>query len=149
MNIQTDTATIHALLDQLLDAWKRADGTAYGALFTDDASYVTILGTHYRGAREIGAAHQVLFDTWLKGTQLSCEVLDLRFLGADAATVVTRGDTYKGTPGKPGKIQTYALVRGADGAWKFAAFHNTQRKALMEAVSFKFQPATRPAAQLI
>ncbi|MET8906894.1 SgcJ/EcaC family oxidoreductase [Micromonospora sp. NPDC004551] len=143
---QRDIAAIHTVLDQLADTWARGDGTGYGTAFTDDASYVTYAGTHYRGAAEIGAAHQALFDSFLKGTRLTIEVDDLRFLTDDVAVLVSRGATGKGRPGKPDKIQTWTLVRGADGDWRVATFHNTRHQRLMEGVSFRLQPATRPAA---
>src|SRR3954462_141198 len=98
---QRDIAAIHALLERLAEAWARGDGAGYGAAFTDDASYVTYVGTHYRGATEIGAAHQALFSSFLKDTRLTVEVDDLRFLTDDVAVLVSRGATGKGRAGKP------------------------------------------------
>ncbi|MBD2898574.1 SgcJ/EcaC family oxidoreductase [Actinomadura nitritigenes] len=144
----TDTDAIRALFEQLTDAWDRGDGAAYGACFTADATYITYVGTLYRGAEEIGTAHQALFDSFLKGTKLACEIVDIRMTTPDSAVVITRGDTYKKAPGKLKKLQTNTAVRGADGRWRLAAFQNTLHKSLMEAVSFRFQPATKPAAEL-
>ena len=59
----------------------------------------------------------------------------------------SRGDTYKGrrpADCKLGKVQTYAVVRADDGHWRIAAFHNTKRKPLMERISFRFAPGTKP-----
>ncbi|MEW2383530.1 hypothetical protein AB0873_15760 [Micromonospora sp. NPDC047707] len=44
-------------------------------------------------------------------------------------------------------MQTYVLVRTADGGWRIAAFQNTKRKPLMEAVSFRFAPDLVPAGR--
>ncbi|WP_406282266.1 SgcJ/EcaC family oxidoreductase [Embleya sp. NBC_00896] len=147
--IDTATAEITALLDSLADAWARGDGAAYGAGFTPDASYVAYFGTLYRGAEEIGAAHQELFANFLKGTRLGYEIVDIRFHGpnADVAVVVTRGDTYKREPGRPGKVQTYTVVRDRDGRRRVAAFQNTARKTLLEALTFRFAPAAKPAVR--
>ena len=144
MDRTDDTAAISTLLDDLVDAWDRGDGTAYGAAFTADASYVTYVGTVYHGGAEIGRAHQVLFDSFLKGTRLASQTTSIRFCGADVAVVLTRGDTYKKKRGKLRKVQTFTVVRQGDGRWKIAAFQNTMRKPLMEAISFKFRPASRP-----
>lgn len=142
---ETDVQAVHAVLARVADAWAAHDGTAYGAEFTEDASYVTFVGTHYRGAEEIGAVHAVLWQKFLKGTRLAYEIRDLRFHG-DTAIVVTAGDTYrKAPPAKLMKVQTYTLVRGADGSWRIAAFQNTKRAALMERISFRFAPRTIPA----
>ncbi|RFU43389.1 SgcJ/EcaC family oxidoreductase [Actinomadura logoneensis] len=159
-----DATAITAVLDRLTAAWNAGDGAAYGAEFTADATYITYVGTLYQGADEIGHAHQVLFDSFVKGTKLASETQSIRMTGPDSALVVTRGATHmtgpdsalvvtrgathKGDrPAKLDKIQTYTLVRGADGAWKVAAFQNTKRKPLMEAISFRFQPASKPADQ--
>ncbi|URM95721.1 SgcJ/EcaC family oxidoreductase [Actinomadura madurae] len=139
-----DAAVITTLFARLTAAWDAGDGAAYGACFTPDASYITYVGTLYRGAEEIGAAHQALFDSFLKGTRLACEIVDIRLTTPDTAVVITRGDTYKKAPGKLKKLQTNTVVRDAGGEWRLAAFQNTLHKSLMEAVSFKFQPATKP-----
>lgn len=143
-----DTAAVTAVLDRLTAAWNAGDGSAYGAEFTSDATYITYVGTLYQGADEIGHAHQVLFDSFLKGTRLASETQSIRLTGPDSALVVTRGGTSKGdkAPAKLDKVQTYTFVREDGGAWKVAAFQNTKRKPLMEAVSFRFQPASKPAA---
>ncbi len=141
----TDEAGVRALFAELAEAWNRGDGAAYGACFTDDATYVAWMGTIYRGGRDIGRSHQVLFDTFLKGTELTTEGdLDVRFYGEDTAVLTARGDVGK-KPSKGAKVQTFTLVRQS-GAWKVAAFQNTKRHSLLERISFGFQPGIRPAA---
>jgi uncharacterized protein (TIGR02246 family) len=142
-----DTTAIGVLLDEMVDAWDRGDGASYAAAFTADASYITYVGTVYHGGAEIGRAHQALFDSFLKGTRLASQTTSIRFYGADAAVVLTRGDTYKKNPGKLRKVQTFTVVRQGDGRWKIAAFQNTMRKPLMEAISFRFKPASRPSTR--
>ncbi|MFD7974901.1 SgcJ/EcaC family oxidoreductase [Streptomyces sp. NPDC059071] len=145
---ERDVAEVKAVLEGLVEAWGRHDAEAYGALFTEDASYVTYIGTVYQGRRAIVEGHRALFAKFLKGTRLADEITDVRFLGPDVAVVGGRGDTYKGgrRPERPRKVQTYTLVRDADGSWQVAAFHNTRRKPLLEAISARFSPALAPAA---
>jgi uncharacterized protein (TIGR02246 family) len=145
MTMHTDHAEIRALLRQSQDAWNRGDGAAYGACFTADATDITFVGTVYHSAAEIGRAHQALFNSFLKNTKLTVEIEHIHRYGADTAVVVTRGDVGKGTPRRLGKLAIYTLVRDTDGRWRIAAVQKTQRKPLMEAVSFRFQPATKPA----
>lgn len=142
----TSADAVTAVLDRLTTAWNAGDGAAYGAEFTADATYITYVGTLYVGGIEIGAAHQDLFESFLKGTRLTSEIVDIRFTGPDTAVVITRGDVHKGRPGRLRKIQTYTVIRQETGDWKVAAFQNTKHKALMEAISFKARPATKPAA---
>jgi uncharacterized protein (TIGR02246 family) len=138
---------MNELLEQMTAAWASGDGEAYGACFTEDATYVTFVGTLYQGRAEIARSHDALFKKFLKGSRLAYEIVSVRQLSEDVTLIVTRGDVQKGHRAvKLGKVQTYTLVRQADGKWLCAAFHNTQHKALMEAVSFKFAPETIPAA---
>lgn len=141
-----DQAAVRAILAAMEDDWNRGDGTAYGACFTADASYTAFLGDVYRGRDDIAAGHQALFDTALKGTVMFNEIVDIRFYGPDTAVVLGRGDVGRKRPRKLSKVQTYTLVRQADGGWLIAAFHNTQRKPLLTAISHRLQPKSIPLA---
>ncbi|MFG1705986.1 SgcJ/EcaC family oxidoreductase [Nonomuraea sp. M3C6] len=143
--ISTETEqAINTLFAELEDSWNRGDGEAYGACFTADASYTTFVGTVYRGRADLAAGHQALFDAVLKGTRMYNEIVEIRCYGPDAAVVIGRGDVAKKRPSRLSKVQTYTLVREADGGWRIASFHNTRRKPLMEAISFRFVPASAP-----
>ncbi|MET7330581.1 SgcJ/EcaC family oxidoreductase [Nonomuraea sp. NPDC005650] len=138
------TSEIQELFAELEDAWNRGDGAAYGACFTGDATYTTFAGTVYRGRDDLAAGHQALFDTVLKGTRMFNELTGVRFYGPATAVVTGKGDVARKRPGKLAKVQTYTLVRETDGRWRIAAFHNTRRRPLIEAVSFRYVPASRP-----
>ncbi|KAB2973875.1 SgcJ/EcaC family oxidoreductase [Streptomyces sp. SS1-1] len=144
MNTSRDTAAILALLEESRAAWGRGDGAAYGRCFTGDATDVTFAGTVYRGGQEIGRAHQALFDSFLKGTELTLAITDVRFHGPDTAVVVARGEVGRGRPRRLGKLATYTVVRRPGEGWRIAAVQKTRHRRLMEAVSFRLQPATRP-----
>ncbi|MFF7748674.1 SgcJ/EcaC family oxidoreductase [Streptomyces sp. NPDC007971] len=147
-NTTADVAAITSVLNDLVTAWERHDADAYGELFTEDATYITYVGTYYQGRRDIVSSHRTLFGGFLKGTRLADEVLGIRFHGPDTAVVNGRGDTYKGKrPHRLTKIQTYTLVRQHDGEWRIAAFQNTKRRPLMESISYRFAPDLVPAAE--
>ncbi|GLZ34342.1 hypothetical protein Lesp02_65290 [Lentzea sp. NBRC 105346] len=138
-----DIAAIKDLLDRHRAAWDAGDGDVYAASWTADGTYTTWLGSAYRGREDIGRSHQALFDSFLKGTVMTLQVQDIQFYGSDTAVVTSLGDVGKKVVGKPSKVQTYTVVR-QDGEWLIAAFQNTKRAALREAISFKLQPATKP-----
>jgi uncharacterized protein (TIGR02246 family) len=124
-----DEAAIRDLFQQLLRAWGRGDGRAYGSLFTDDADYVAFDGSRTRGAQAIGDVHQPLFDTWLKGTRLIGQIESVRFLGSDVALLHATGGTVfpgqRDDRGRRPSIQTLVAVK-RDREWRFTAFHNTR-----------------------
>ncbi|MFD9339213.1 SgcJ/EcaC family oxidoreductase [Streptomyces sp. NPDC060028] len=147
---RADGEAICATLDALTAAWARGDADAYGRQFTEDGTYTTYIGSHYEGRADITEGHRALFKDFVKDTKLAATYLDLRFLGTDAAILTGRGDDYTGSRPSPtelSKIQTYTLVRDTDGAWRIAAFHNTQRQNVMERFSFLYSPATAPKAE--
>ncbi len=146
-----DETAITAVMTELNEAWRRHDADGYGRLFTEDATYITFVGTHYSGRADIVESHRALFAKFLKGTRLAGEITGIRFYGPDTAVVTGRGDTYKGDVpprrSKLSKVQTCTFVRETDGRWRIAAFHNTRRRPLMEALSFRTAPGLVPAAQ--
>lgn len=137
---------ITAVIASLIDAWGRHDAEAFGAQFTADATYITYVGTCYSGRQDIVRSHRALFQKFLKGTRLADKITSIRLVGPDTAVVTSRGDTYKSEhPKKLTKVQTYTLVRQDDGRWRIAAFQNTKRKPLMEAMTFKMLPEAVPS----
>ncbi|MEV6557240.1 SgcJ/EcaC family oxidoreductase [Nocardia sp. NPDC051756] len=140
---------IRAVFTEMVEAWGRGDADAYGAVFTEDATYTAWFGTLFQGRADIVESHRALFGSFLKDTKMADDVVDIRFYGPDTAVVNSRGDLYKGSPKTPdrlSKVQTYTLVR-QDGQWLIASFQNTKRKQLMERFTFRFAPGARPAAQ--
>jgi uncharacterized protein (TIGR02246 family) len=122
-----DEDAVRDLFAQLLVAWERGDGSAYGALFTEDADYVAFDGSHTKGRQAIATSHQRLFDSWLKGTRLVGQIERVRFLAPEVALVHATGATLmpgKERPLRP-SLQTFVATKQQD-AWRFAAFHNTR-----------------------
>lgn len=143
-----DLQGVCGAIAQMTAAWDRNDADAYGATFTENATYTTFLGTHYQGRTDLTEAHRALFSGFLKGTKLADSFLDARFYGGNVAIVTTRGDRYDDArPSELSKTQTYTLVLESDGQWRIASFHNTQRQPVMERISFLFDPATKPRAE--
>lgn len=61
MTTTDDVAAVTSVLNELVAAWGRHDADAYGELFTDDATYITFLGTLYQGRQDIVDSHRSLF----------------------------------------------------------------------------------------
>ncbi|WP_189335984.1 SgcJ/EcaC family oxidoreductase [Actinoplanes ianthinogenes] len=142
-----DRQAVTATLAALTAAWAAHDDQAYADQFTPDATYVTWVGTRYQGRADIAGSHRELWRKFLKGTTLADEITDIRFPTPDTAIVTSRGEVQPaGKAKRLGKVQTYVLVRDADARWRVAAFQNTKRKTLAEAVSFRFAPGLRPGA---
>ncbi len=143
-----DLQGVCATLSGLNAAWGRGDADAYGAAFTENGTYTTFAGTYYEGRRDITESHRALFNGFVKGSKLADSYLGIRFFGSDTAIVTTRGDRYDDErPRELSKTASFTMVREQDGQWRIAAFQNTQRKAVMERISFLFDPGTKPEAE--
>ncbi len=130
-----DVAAIHAVLVDLVACWNRGDGTAYGTLFTTDADYIDVTGTHTQGGSAIGSLHQFLFDGPLRGSQLEAGnwvQQPVHFLAPTVALVIGGGTSrLEGQPSPPDdrqSINTMILVKQDDG-WLIRAFQNNRIQA--------------------
>jgi uncharacterized protein (TIGR02246 family) len=122
-----------AYLDRLKAAWNAADAHAYAAEFTEDATYVTFIGTMLSGRGEIESVHAEIFDKWLKGQKMGVKTLVTRQLNDRTASIVTAGGLAReGETLVYDKLQTFTLVR-RDDRWMCAAFQNTKMNAETQA----------------
>jgi len=126
-----EVAAIQGVLAALAAAWNRADGAAYGVLFTDDADYIDVTGTHTRGGDAIGRLHQFLFDGPLKGSRLDSGAVaaDVRFITPEVAIVIATGAARLAgqdvAPDDRRSINTTILAK-RDGRWRIRAFQNNR-----------------------
>lgn len=139
-----DAADVVAcILTAYRDAWDAGDADAFGALFTDDATYVIFLGDALLGREAITENHRDVFTKWQAGTRLRVEPLAVQVLGTEAVSVLTAGgiDTDPDAI-ELDKLQTFTLVRTTEG-WRIAAFHNTSMSRWARA---RYDASAPPAA---
>jgi uncharacterized protein (TIGR02246 family) len=126
--METAEQRVVAVLGELVGAWNAGDADAYGALFTEDADYVTFFGVNMPGRKAITEGHRALFQGPLKGSKLDGggAPSKVRFLRPDVAVVVVGGgSTLPGADAARDSTLTYVLVEEA-GAWRIASFQNTR-----------------------
>ena len=119
-------------LARLTDAWNAGDADAYGAEFTEDATYVVFNGEMLQGRTAIADVHRFLFDGPLRGSRMDGPrgaATTLRFLRPDLAHLVTVGAVLpegqaEVTPDRR-SVVSYVVI-DQDGVWKVAAFQNTR-----------------------
>ncbi|HWD05978.1 MAG TPA: SgcJ/EcaC family oxidoreductase [Amycolatopsis sp.] len=119
-----------AVLERLGEAWNSGDATAYGALFTEDADYVTWFGLAMPGRGQIESSHRALFEGPLRGSKIGgFGDASVRFPREDVAIVVAGGGSSLdgGDAAAQGRASTltFVLVREASG-WLITAFQNTR-----------------------
>ena len=124
-----DEVEIRRLYKQMIDGWNNGSGNAFAAPFTDDSDFIGFDGTHMKGRQQIAAFHQMLFDTFVKGSRLVGKVRSIRFLGSDVAIMIAVGGTVMAgqTDIEPERNSIHTLVAiKHDRKWQFTAFQNTR-----------------------
>jgi len=122
-----DAAAIHAVLVGSYDAWAANDADGMVAHYTPDAT--AIMPGSFRGSREaIRDSMASAFSGPLKNTSTYNKQLSLRFLGNDAAIVISEsgilfGDQTDVTDAA--KVNATWVLEKRGGQWLIAAYHNS------------------------
>jgi uncharacterized protein (TIGR02246 family) len=126
-----DGAAIRAVLAGIYHAWDAGDADAFVAAYTEDASAI-LPGSHRGGREEIRRNMAAGFAGFLKGSTTTNRVGRLRFLGADAAVVVSEsGILLPGETEVPADrvVNATWVFERRDGDWLVAAYHNSPASA--------------------
>jgi uncharacterized protein (TIGR02246 family) len=122
-----DEAAIQAVLVDSYKAWEAGDADGMVADYTADAT--AIMTGSLRGSRDmIRESMALAFEGPLKGTSTYNKQLSLRFVGRDAAIVVSEsGILFGGQTEVPdaGKVNATWVFEKRDGEWLIAAYHNS------------------------
>jgi uncharacterized protein (TIGR02246 family) len=122
-----DEAAIQAVLDASYKAWAAGDAEGMVADYTRDAT--AIMPGSLRVSRDVIRESMAgAFAGPLKDTSTSSEQLSIRFLGDDAAIVVTEsGILFGGQAEVPdaGTVNATWVFEKRDGQWLIAAYHNS------------------------
>ncbi|WP_042394640.1 SgcJ/EcaC family oxidoreductase [Streptacidiphilus carbonis] len=122
-----DEAAIQAVLVDSYRAWEAGDADAMVADYTTDATAI-VTGSLRDGREAIRTSMAQGFDGPLKGTATYNKQLSIRFLGDDAAIVVSEsGILFPGQTEVPeaGKVNCTWTLEKRDGQWLIAAYHNS------------------------
>ena len=122
-----DEAAIQSVLADSYKAWAAGDADAMVANYTADAT--AIMTGSLRGSREaVRTSMALAFEGPLKGTSTYNKQLSIRFVGRDAAIVVSEsGILFPGDTEVPdaGKVNATWVLEKRDGQWLIAAYHNS------------------------
>ncbi|HEX6284147.1 MAG TPA: SgcJ/EcaC family oxidoreductase [Pyrinomonadaceae bacterium] len=120
-----DEAALRDIVKTLETGWNTKSGATFAKPFAEDADYVVINGMYFKGRAAIESAHQRIFDTIYKDTNVNLTVKQVRFLRSDVAVVHVTG--HRDGPAKElvhDAILTLVTTKEKEG-WTIAAFQNT------------------------
>jgi uncharacterized protein (TIGR02246 family) len=122
-----DEAAIQAVLVDSYKAWEAGDAGGMVADYTADAT--AIMTGSLRDSRDVIRESMALaFEGPLKGSSTYNKQLSLRFVGSDAAIVVSEsGILFAGQAEVPdtGKVNATWVFEKRNGQWLIAAYHNS------------------------
>ena len=126
-NRTADEAAIQAVLVDSYKAWEAGDAGGMVADYTADAT--AIMTGSLRESRDVIRENMALaFEGPLKGSSTYNKQLSIRFVGRDAAIVVSEsGILFAGQNEVPdtGKVNATWVFEKRDGKWLIAAYHNS------------------------
>jgi uncharacterized protein (TIGR02246 family) len=122
-----DQAAIQAVLADSYKAWEAGDAGGMVASYTTDATAI-MTGSLRDGRDVIRESMALAFAGPLKGSSTWNKQLSLRFVGADAAIVVSEsGILFASETEVPDtrKVNATWVFERRDGQWLIAAYHNS------------------------
>jgi uncharacterized protein (TIGR02246 family) len=126
---EADQIAIATLTQKVIAAWAYQDAAAFASVFTEDGTMI-VAGVYQKGRADIEAYMKEAFEGRWKNTQVTGKPLDLRFLNAETAILLTQGGVLE--PGQTEVNETTAIRASwtavkRDGQWVLAAYQNTPR----------------------
>lgn len=120
-----DEAALRENVKTLETGWNTKSGATFAKPFAEDADYVVINGMYFKGRAAIETAHQRIFDTIYKDTNIKLTVKQVRFLRPDVAVVhVTGRRDASAKELLQDAILTLVMTKEKQ-SWTIAAFQNT------------------------
>lgn len=124
--MSSETDAVVATFEATSRAWADGDASAFAAWYADDAT-VILPGFYLRGKGGVDASMAAAFAGPLKGSRRVHSVQSVRFLGPDAAIVVTRSATLlpgeEEAPAERQDLATWVLTR-RDFQWSIESYHS-------------------------
>ncbi|WP_271217491.1 SgcJ/EcaC family oxidoreductase [Streptosporangium carneum] len=126
---RSDEAAARGVVDRVNAAWAAHDADAFADAYTEDATMVLSGDRYFTGRETIRAALIQEFQSRHRGTHLLADIVDVRFIGPDAAVLITEGGVLvpgETVPAEERAIRaTWTLARQG-GEWFIAAYQNTR-----------------------
>jgi uncharacterized protein (TIGR02246 family) len=130
-NRPEDEAAIQAVMADSYKAWSAGDADGMVANYTEDAT--AIMPGSLRDSRDVIRESMALaFAGPLKDTSTDNKQLSIRFVGRDAAIVVSESGILFGSQTEvpdAAKVNNTWVLEKRDGQWLIAAYHNSPAQA--------------------
>src|SRR5688572_20229267 len=83
----SDSEALRAVAREMAESWNAHDMRRFAALFTSDADFVNVAGTHWKGREQIEAEHARLHAGQFRESVLAVDEVTVQFPTRDMALV--------------------------------------------------------------
>ena len=130
----SDTEALRDMAREMAESWNAHDMRRFAALFTDDADFVNVAGTHWKGRTQIEAAHARLHVGQFRESVLAIDQVAVQFPTRDMALVHVmwnmRGDRNADETARQPRSGVFSwLVAWTADGWRIRSAHNTNKPA--------------------
>ena len=126
-----DDAAILQSIEYMEEGWSKKDGILFAKGFAEDADYVVINGMHIKSREVIASAHQHIFNTIYRETEVTVDLQKIRYIRPDVAVAHVKAQMTGNSNGK--KIdhaaQITVVLEKKENYWQIIAFQNTEIEA--------------------
>ena len=139
----SDEEAVRKVVNGFQEAWNRHEMNAYGALFTPDADFVNVVGTHWKGRESIqlntafthgaipadsaGVTHPKGAYGIFKTSNLTFKQIDVRFLRKDVAVAHVQSELQGDARTKDTRRTLLVMILTKEnGRWLIAVAQNTE-----------------------
>ncbi len=122
-----DDSAVRDTIRGVYTAWEANDADALAALWVKDGTVVQP-GIYRQNRDEVRAGMAAAFAGPLRNSTVVDEVRSVRFLGDEAAVVISEGGIIlAGETERPAEraVRATWLLARQDGTWRIAAYHNS------------------------
>ncbi|HEV7389087.1 MAG TPA: SgcJ/EcaC family oxidoreductase [Gemmatimonadaceae bacterium] len=132
-----DDSAIRGIIENETATWNRGDAVGYSRDFATTGTFTNIRGQFFDGYDAFLKQHQAIFAGIFRNTNLSQDIVSLRFVRPDVAVVETLTTVHGAGQPPPGvatddqgRFHTRLLqvVARDKGVWKIVSYHNTDIK---------------------
>jgi uncharacterized protein (TIGR02246 family) len=124
----TDDGAIRNIVADFAKSWNTPGMPGFEKLFAPNADFVVISGHWHKGRDDIVTYHRGMLGRGYKGSHLTAEKIDVRFVRPDVAVahVAWHADytSREGSPAVRTALMTIIVTKD-EGRWEIAAAHNT------------------------
>ncbi|GJM34910.1 MAG: hypothetical protein DHS20C18_39110 [Saprospiraceae bacterium] len=123
-----DEKAIQQVVETMITSWGEGNGEKFASIFADEHDFIVWTGYYIKNSNPTvnARAHQGIFNTIYKDTDLYSTIDKIKFIREDIALIHVLGAVSKKGEGRPTdpEVLWTGILEKKDNTWKIISFHN-------------------------